>query len=990
MRGIAYGRARAAAGSARQLGAGGATLRLTLLALAVATMAGCGDEPTAPRRAVPSVPALRPAAAVTFGTPVAPTPLATLDGPDGTALDINDSGVVVGYLNDASGTRRVARWPAGAGPALISVLARVLGVTADGAVGGVPSESSCRVAVWHPARGLTLAPAGQPTENACLTGEAISDSGRYLVGFFNGAPTGMGFYDLTHPFAWVLSPYPYPGLVVHDVGPTNSTWKYGVPHDVSDRSLLVGEVSYPPQRRQAAAWRPGVGIEYFGPPCIGSGAVCNSAAYGVNDAGTIVGQQDGRPVRFDGGIRALLPAEMTGNAVDVNDKGEILLQVGSAAYLLRGSVLVPLGTLADGGSVTVYKVNERSQVAGSAADGAGRQRPVIWDVDAAPAGLVVSPGGPYTAEEGAAVAFHGAASGGTPPYTFRWSLSDGAELADSNPTHAFVDDGTFTATLQVSDAAGRTQAQTIVVTIVDRPPLATQAPDWARTAYSGDSMHLRFYYTDAGVNDGPWSWQWYTPDSIVRFERHRVPDTLDLALRATRPGSFEWRIAVTDRANRTMGWNLPYEVLPIPLSMALVPGTLKGASDGEGFLAATLLATPTMRPGDLDVTSIVIAAAGHAVSVARDANDAPLARLADANGDGLPDLELQFSRRALLDAGLFGGDPSHGIPAGMLVLSGRTPDARYVEARTQLRLTDPPVVVLTGAPYAGTEGAPVSFGATVSGGAAPVALRWTLGDGATADGASATHAYQQDGGYTVTLTATDADGERTTATAMATIANVAPSVSVEAGAIIYSGDSWTLRGQWSDPGVADAPWRWSVQWGDGVASDEGTSSAPSDGVARTATLRRAGQHVVTLRVSDKDGGAGSAAAVVEVRRLPVPVSAAPPKLQAVEHGRGLLTVVVEGTERVSVAEVDPVSVRLAGVALAARGAGGPMATLEDVDGDGASELVLRFERAALATGKLRDATLVLQADLRDGRQVEGRAMLTSKGVVTAEAKRLVP
>lgn len=53
------------------------------------------------------------------------------------------------------------------------------------------------------------------------------------------------------------------------------------------------------------------------------------------------------------------------------------------------------------------------------------------------------------------VSFSGTATGGAPPYVFHWTFGDGSVGEGPNIAHAFSAQGTFTATLTVSDSVGR-------------------------------------------------------------------------------------------------------------------------------------------------------------------------------------------------------------------------------------------------------------------------------------------------------------------------------------------------------------------------------------------------------------------------------------------------------------------------------------------------------------------------------------------------------
>ena len=88
----------------------------------------------------------------------------------------------------------------------------------------------------------------------------------------------------------------------------------------------------------------------------------------------------------------------------------------------------------------------------------------------------------------------------------------------------------------------------------------------------------------------------------------------------------------------------------------------------------------------------------------------------------------------------------------------------------------PSITSLT-APAGGAPGEPLAFGGSVSDVWGPVTAAWDFGDGSSASGPVATHAYQAPGAFTAALTATDAGGNATTGSAPVQITDtVAPEV----------------------------------------------------------------------------------------------------------------------------------------------------------------------------------------------------------------------
>jgi PKD repeat protein len=138
----------------------------------------------------------------------------------------------------------------------------------------------------------------------------------------------------------------------------------------------------------------------------------------------------------------------------------------------------------------------------------------------------------------------------------------------------------------------------------------------------------------------------------------------------------------------------------------------------------------------------------------------------------------------------------------------------------------------------------------------PLTYAWDFGDGTTGTGPSPSHTYTADGSYTVSLTVTDfKDLASEPVTTTATIANLPPVVTAGPDVTVFPAQIYSLSATWSDPGTADAPWTYTINWGDGT-SESGTKSdqSPVTGGHGYATP---GTYNVTVSVTDKDGAAGS-------------------------------------------------------------------------------------------------------------------------------------
>jgi PKD repeat protein len=177
----------------------------------------------------------------------------------------------------------------------------------------------------------------------------------------------------------------------------------------------------------------------------------------------------------------------------------------------------------------------------------------------------------------------------------------------------------------------------------------------------------------------------------------------------------------------------------------------------------------------------------------------------------------------------------------------------------------PPLAAL-GGPITSTEGGAVTFSAagSVDPNGTIVGHVWSFGDGGTATGAVVSHTFAQDGDYAVVLTVTDNDGLTDVATTTIDVANVPPIIDALAEIALTVGDTATLPGSFTDPGLD--VWTATIDWGDG----SGPAPLALTGTTFTASHPYAapGSFTATVRISDDHATATRTALITVAPRPP--------------------------------------------------------------------------------------------------------------------------
>jgi PKD repeat protein len=167
---------------------------------------------------------------------------------------------------------------------------------------------------------------------------------------------------------------------------------------------------------------------------------------------------------------------------------------------------------------------------------------------------VARPGGPYRAE--ATVTFNGSASVDYQednPLTYTWDFGDGSPTAAGDkPTHTYLQEGVYTATLVVADALGNLSAPaTTTVTIGNQPPVVEL---FSKSAALGTATAPKLTFSDAGGDaDGPWTYSVDWGDGAVSTGTVTVQGVIPVSHVYPAVGKYLATATVTDIGGASAG-----------------------------------------------------------------------------------------------------------------------------------------------------------------------------------------------------------------------------------------------------------------------------------------------------------------------------------------------------------------------------------------------------------------------------------------------------
>lgn len=427
------------------------------------------------------------------------------------------------------------------------------------------------------------------------------------------------------------------------------------------------------------------------------------------------------------------------------------------------------------------------------------------------------------------------------PTSWNWNFGDGTRSAEQHPSHTFTTSGVYTVNLMVT--RGTDSEISLQIINVGGVPRAEFA-GYPRSASVGDLIE----FTDISSNT-PTSWTWDFGDTATStlenpIHSYQQKGVYTISLTAQNPNG-KGTETKTGYINIGVGPTAefmpviaPYVVGKIPMSVDFIDRSIGLPATwywdfGDGTNATDENPTHSYQTAGIYTVSLTVKNAfGTDTKVSKDLINVGEEGVVDFTAGATtvgPGWVVSFTDRSTIAPTQWNWDFGDGTTG-----SGPKPDHAYDKTGVYdvtLHASSPTLagsttktgyITVLNIPHADfvadktRGGAPMTVTFTDKSSNSPVSWNWDFGDGATSPDQNPDHTYTTLGSYTVTLTASNADGQDSTSKAGYIITTLAPVAAFSADRQLGNAPFIVHFTDLSN----NNPTSWNWDFGDGTSSSE--------------------------------------------------------------------------------------------------------------------------------------------------------------------------
>lgn len=453
----------------------------------------------------------------------------------------------------------------------------------------------------------------------------------------------------------------------------------------------------------------------------------------------------------------------------------------------------------------------------------------------------------------AVVNFNNTSSNAT---SYSWDFGDGGTSAQENPSHTYTEDGAYTVTLSATNDCG-TVTVTHSATVVTLP-----SASFVAIGSTAGCAPLTVQFTSqssANATSYTWLFPGGSPSTSTAQNptvAYSVPGSYDVTLIATNSAGSDTTILanyVVVSGSPIAGFTAGSNVFVVNFTNTTIGGSSYSWEFGDGGTSSQANPSHTY-PGDGTYTVVLTATNDCGTDTFTQdvvVTSLPQAAFSAVSSTGCVPFTVQFQDESSSNATSWswsfpGGNPSSSTAQNPEVTYNAvgvyTVTLTVSNSLGESTTTETDYIIVNTVPVAGftqtTNLLTTTFTNTSTG---ATSYSWDFGDGQTSAETNPVHHYEQDGNYSVVLTATNPCGSTTTTTQPVTVVSLPVAgftVAEEEGCVPFTV-------QFSNESSANAT---SFQW-----SFPGGNPSSSTAANPNVVYSTAGVYTVTLIVSNAAG-----------------------------------------------------------------------------------------------------------------------------------------